>query len=86
MGRPISLQIRLVLMSLDPDKLYSPATIATWAVERGLVEADERQRLRYTLAKVRQRRSFPREGDGLVFLPNNTMPGWFGARWREVLT
>jgi hypothetical protein len=68
--------------------LYSPASIARQAVEKGWVELGEvsiklgQQRFRIALARYANR--LPIDGDGLVQGQAPT-PGWFGWRWQRDL-
>ena len=90
-GRPI--KYRFVITSLEPDSLYTPASIAQFAVEENLLPGNtfrekklNYQRIRITLGRLSNNRYFPDEGDGLVHLKGQPpYPGWFGWRWLEAL-
>ena len=81
-----------ILHALDPHRLYTPACIARFAFEHGLLpdegeSAEEKavyRRIRIYMVMRSKRWQFPREGDGTVTrqgLP--ACPGWFGKRWLD---
>ena len=91
-GRPM--KYAQVLLKLDPDELYTPASIVHFAVEKGLLEIVEdyrinriiRQRMRIALGRFSNNHGFPDEGDGSVTIKGQSpTPGWFGWRWQEVI-
>ncbi|MBO1322487.1 hypothetical protein [Acanthopleuribacter pedis] len=78
-----------ILLELDEDQIYTPATIAMFAFEHGMVEfSDEEearliyQRIRIAMGRLSNNHRFPDEGDGFVTLQGQPpVPGWFGWRW-----
>jgi len=88
LGRPMKYNKLLVL--LGDDELYTPASIALFAVTCGFVEegrADkmrmEKQRIRIALGRFSNNHAFPDEGDGMLRLPGQApTPAWFGWRWK----
>jgi len=82
------MKYRKVITSLDSDELYTPATVARFAVERGLIEDNkqERQRVRISIGRFTNNHYFPDEGDGMVTIPGQSpTPGWFGWRYKDAL-
>ena len=79
---------------LEEDDLYTPATIASFAEEQGLITADnltqrrlEKQRMRISLGRFSNNHDFPDEGDGMVTIKGQApTPGWFGWRWKAALS
>jgi hypothetical protein len=72
--------------------LYSPASIARPAIEKGWVELGEvsiklgQQRFRIALARYAKNHRLPINGDGLVRVQGQApTPGWFGWRWQRDL-
>ena len=90
-GRP--LKYDRILNSLNDHELYSPASIAHFAQENGLLDANSpqqvklaRQRVRIAMGRLCNYHSFPDEGDGCIVLPKlRPMPAWYGWRWKLVL-
>lgn len=91
-GRPLK-YVRL-LSALDDSELYSPASIAHFGEEHGILPTNlpkpelvqQRVRIRHTLARYKSNHHFPKQGDGFVFLEGQSpTPGWYGSRWKERL-
>ena len=89
-GRP--LKYAHLLIALDDNAVYSPAMIARYGEETGLLRTDlsraslkkQRQRIRHTLARYRINHDFPETGDGTVRVPGQSISlGWYGRRWKE---
>ena len=82
-----------IIRTLDDGTIFSPAGIARYADDQGLLTAAtleekrlERQRIRITLARLATNHGFPDEGDGIVRLQGQApTPGWFGSRWKKCL-
>lgn len=78
-----------ILNQLDTDKLYTPATIAKFAVKHGNITSDESEqrvytRIRIALGRFANNHRFPDEGDGMVTIKGQApCPAWFGWRWRD---
>ncbi len=91
MGRPRKYEA--ILKVLEDGKLYSPAGVARFAEENGLLEGanekartQSRQRVRISMGRWANRNEFPDEGDGLLTIPGQApTPGWFGWRWKGSL-
>ncbi len=90
-GRPM--KYRKILQRLENDDLYTPAAIARFAVEAGLVKESRNepkklvlQRIRIAMGRFSNNHDFPDEGDGMVTLRGQApTPGWFGWRWKAPL-
>ena len=90
-GRPI--KYGYIIAKLEDDTLYSPATIARFAAENGLLsssdpetQAIERKRIRLALGRLASSREFPPFGDGTVNLKGQPpTPAWYGWRWRSAI-
>lgn len=88
-GRPRKYHV--LLRQLDPDTLYSAASIARWAIatdQYGTLTPNQQkmtqQRIRIALGRWCNNHQFPDEGDGIVLLPGQSpTPGWFGWRWQR---
>ena len=89
-GRPA--KYLKILNALHPHKLYTPASLARFADEQGLIESyiaegiDKKKALLRIRVAMRKMSSayFPDEGDGIVFIKGQRpTPGWFGWRWQE---
>ncbi len=90
-GRPM--KYRKILLRLENDDLYTPAAIARFAVEVGLVKESRKepkklvlQRIRIAMGRFSNNHDFPDEGDGMVIIRGQApTPGWFGWRWKAPL-
>lgn len=90
-GRPRKYEA--ILRSLEDGELYSPAKVARYAEEKGLIRGEdakslalERQRVRIAMGRWANLKEFPDDGDGLVCLKGQApIPGWFGWRWKASL-
>lgn len=90
-GRPM--KYKYILYELEEHGLYSPATIADFAVENCLLRSRgkdakkiERYRIRIAMGRFSNNHGFPDEGDGIVFpVGRQPTPGWFGWRWRKAI-
>lgn len=83
-GRP--LKYAHIIAQLDPDTVYSSAMIAHFADFRGESRLVHSMRLniRVSCNRLVQKRSFPKEGDGMVKLKGQApTAGWKGSRWQE---
>jgi len=82
-----------ILRKLEDDDLYTPASVADFAIEKGFIEGEDakalrlaRQRVRIAMARWTDNKGFPDEGDGHVTLKGQApTPGWFGWRWKAAL-
>lgn len=91
MAKPF--KYRVFVDGLDPDTIYSPASIVRHGEDAGLLDdlpEDElkitRRRIRHTLARLSTNRGFPYQGDGWYRLPGQApLRGWFGWRWQEAI-
>lgn len=87
-GRPM--KYKKIIETLDKNSLFTPATIANFAEEKGLLEGTnlrerrlEKQRIRIALGRFSNNHGFPDEGDGMVTLRGQApTPAWFGWRWK----
>ena len=90
-GRPMKYD-HLIEM-LEEDQLYSPATIAAFAKDHGMLNHAGKglkplqiQRIRIAMGRLSNNHEFPDEGDGYVKIPGQAhTPAWFGWRWKLVL-
>ena len=90
-GRP--LLYPHLLVALKDEVVYSPAAVANHACKLGLLTEEQladlartRVRIRHTLARMAFNHQFPKEGDGIVRLPGQSIAiGWRGKRWKSVL-
>ena len=88
-GRPM--KYKHMILRLDPEQIYSSGSIARVADAEGWFDEEEskdlqRQRLRVTLNRLVENRSFPKMGDGRVTLKGQAAkPGWFGWRWQNAV-
>ena len=88
-GRPM--KYKEIIMLLDNNELYTPASIAAFAEKIGFVRGGDnkarrldKQRIRISLGRFSNNHEFPDEGDGMVLLWGQApTPGWFGWRWKE---
>ena len=94
MRRPIGRPMKYhdIILKLDPDDLYTPATIAYFAHEHEFIAPDldedalrlAKHRIRMSLGRFSNNHDFPDEGDGMVTLNGQApTPAWFGWRWQE---
>lgn len=82
-----------LIRQLDPQILYSPASIAQWARNNDYLqgETDRKRRLQYqririALGRFSNNRKFPDEGDGMLTLRGQApCPAWFGWRWQNAV-
>ncbi len=87
------MKYKKLIERLDEDELYTPASIAMFAVETDFLAAVdeddlrlERQRVRIAMGRFSNNHAFPDEGDGMVTLRGQApTPGWFGWRWQAAL-
>jgi len=88
-GRPH--KYAAIINTLEDETLYSPASMAQFAKDAGLLDQEgpdyvPYQRLRVTMGRNANNHHFPDEGDGLITLPGQSpCPGWFGWRWKSML-
>lgn len=90
-GRPLKYSI--ILNQLDPNRLYTAASVATFARNHLLLQGETEarvqrsyQRVRIALGSFSRKRNFPPEGDGLVTTPGRqSFPGWYGWRWQQAI-
>ena len=79
-----------IIEALNQDTLYSPASIANFALEEGFVtgktkkaKSDARNRIRIAMGRFSNNHQFPDSGDGVVILEGQApTPGWYGWRWQ----
>ena len=89
-GRPA--EYTELIESLDDGTVYTPASIATKALEEGFVTAETekgrrlvRQRIRITLGRLSNNHKFPDRGDAMIKIKGQApTPGWYGWRWKKV--
>lgn len=89
MGRPLAYQH--IVDKLKPEVIYSAASIAIFAIENHLVDAqtpEEKKaagnRIRVSFNRIVHLRDFPDEGDGDVVIKGQApVRGWKGKRWQE---
>ena len=85
------MKYRKVIETLEEDDLYTPATIAAFAIEIGFLPLGpnlrlDKQRVRIAMGRFSNNHHFPDEGDGMVTLRGQApTPGWFGWRWKAAL-
>ena len=88
-GRPM--KYNLILERLDDYQIYTPATIASFAWENGLLSDTAepglaRKRVRIAMGCLCKYHEFPDRGDGQVMKRGQRpFPGWFGWRWKLLL-
>jgi hypothetical protein len=90
-GRPM--KYKYILYELDEHTAYTPASIALFAEENGLLRSRgrdaqriEKNRIRIAMGRFSNNHGFPDEGDSIVFVRGRApCPGWFGWRWREAI-
>ena len=90
-GRPS--KYSYILRQLVDNDLYTPATVADFALEKGLIKGEDakalrlaRQRVRIAMGRWTNNKGFPDEGDGHIVLKGQSpTPGWFGWRWKATL-
>ncbi len=92
-GRPMKYDI--IIRKLDDQVLYSPASIAGFAEQSGILtqfitktvdRQKAKRRIRLALGRLSNLHDFPDKGDGHVLLAGQApIPGWFGWRWKELL-
>jgi len=90
------MKYQFIIERLDNGTLFSPASIAQFAMAEGLLEDDRdgtedtdrllKQRIRVSMGRYSNNHEFPDQGDGLITLRGNApTPGWFGWRWKAPL-
>lgn len=87
------MKYRRLIEALDDHELYTPAMIAAYACEQGLVDGTDlveqrkaRQRIRIALGRFSNNHDFPDVGDGIVTLRGQApTPAWYGWRWKSAL-
>lgn len=90
-GRP--LKYKYIILLLDPQAIYSAASIAAFARNNGLLGgytkatlSKKYTRVRITLGRLSRDHGFPKYGDGLVQAPGQpSFPGWCGWRWQKAV-
>ena len=88
-GRPM--KYKALLGALEPDRVYTPAMIARFAQKQNILVSESKkdtqktyQRIRINMGQFARNHRFPKEGDGLVFLPGQAPTvGWLGSRWQQ---
>ena len=79
-----------LIESLDPDTLYTPASIANFAEELGVLDAattpdKAKARIRSAMGWL-ARKYLGKSGDDIVIAPGQRPYwGWYGRHWQEVL-
>lgn len=79
-----------IIEALDENTLYTPASIADFALEEGFItdrtkeaRKNRRNRIRIALGRFSNNHQFPGSGDGMVTLEGQApTPGWYGWRWQ----
>ena len=87
------MKYRTILERLADDQLYTPASIAAFALTTGFIKPEdpdqirlEKQRIRISMGRFSNNHDFPDEGDGMVTIKGQApTPGWFGWRWKAAL-
>lgn len=87
------MKYKILIEMLDEDQIYTPATIAAFAEEKGFIQVQEsarrrleKQRIRIALGRFSNNHEFPDQGDGMVTIRGQApTPGWFGWRWKAAL-
>ena len=89
-GRPM--KYKALLLALEDEETYTPATIAMFAEDNGFLQSDpndqrerrlEKTRIRITLGRFTNNNHFPDEGDDKITLKGQPpIPAWFGWRWK----
>jgi len=87
------MKYRTILEKLADDQLYTPASIAGYALATGFIDSKdpdrirlEKQRIRISMGRFSNNHDFPDEGDGMVTIKGQApTPGWFGWRWKAAL-
>lgn len=82
-----------IVEALPENELFTPAKIAHFAQSYGFLEDETaeslpraRIRVRVYFSRFANDNEFPKEGDGLVFLPGQPgTPGWYGSRWKNAV-
>ena len=83
------MKYKKIIDLLDEDTIYTPASIAYFAEDQGLLKSNtpkpikaEKHRIRISMGRFSNNHKFPDHGDGMVTLPGQApTPGWFGWRW-----
>ena len=91
LGRPMKYD-HLIEM-LEEDQLYSPATIAAFAKDHGMLNHAGKapkplqiQRIRIAMGRLSNNHKFPDDGDGFLKIPGQApVPAWFGWRWKAAI-
>ena len=89
-GRP--LKYSHIIKQLDPDTIYSSASIARFAESSGFITGDPKVKksimlcIRVSCNRLVRKREFPKEGDGQVLIKGQApTPGWSGWRWQQAM-
>lgn len=79
-----------LIRALDEDVVYSPATIAAFALANDLLEDEgvdlhkQSQRVRIAMGNFSNQHEFPDQGDDMVIIRGQApKPGWYGWRWKN---
>jgi len=79
-----------LIRNLDEDVVYSPATIAAFALEHELLKEEgveikkQAQRVRIAMGNFSNQHDFPDQGDDMVYIRGQSpKPGWYGWRWKN---
>lgn len=91
MAKPF--KYKIFVESLDPNEIYSPASIVRHGEKAGFLEGLSekelkltRRRIRHTFARLSTNRRFPYLGDGWFKLPGQApLRGWYGWRWQDAI-
>ncbi len=98
MNKPVARRLKYagIIAALDDSLNYSPASIARFAGERGLLapfleketnEAILLQRIGRYMNRLRKTWEFPEGGDDQLRIPGQApVPVWFGWRWKIPLS
>ena len=85
-----------IIKALDPETVYSPSMIASFAQQEQLEPFDkeltttekreQRVRVRMAMGRRSNRHDFPKGGDALAFVKGQApVAGWCGKRWLATL-
>ena len=91
-GRP--LKYHVLYEAIDAGTLYSPASIAKFAEENGLLKSNpedlaarkkEKVRIRIAVARFAKNRGFGDEDGFVTIKGQKPAPAWFGWRWKAAI-
>lgn len=82
---------KTILDALDPEVVYTPASIANFAESNDFIKAKDqeaikltKQRIRIYMGRFSNKYMFPDKGDVLMAIEGKApTPGWFGSDWQK---